>query len=111
MCTHCTTFNTWPDGGGGEGGGGERQIELSNALKHNISFLSLSLKNYKNYPCAYETTLIKRNSYITIVLQFRLAHLCNVSEEAFLRAVNLVMLSLIDNVDYFIHWPEKDDYT
>ena len=33
-----------------------------------------------------------------------------VSEEAFLRAADDVMLSLVDNIHLFIRWPEKQDY-
>ena len=37
--------------------------------------------------------------------------LFGVSEEAFLRATDDVMLTLIDNINTFISWPEKREYS
>ena len=43
-------------------------------------------------------------------LIFRLASLFGVSEEAFIRATDDVILTLIDNIHLFIRWPEQQDY-
>ena len=41
---------------------------------------------------------------------FRLSCLFGVSEDAFIRATDDVMLSLLDNIQVFIRWPNKEDY-
>ena len=38
------------------------------------------------------------------------SQLFGVSEEAFLRATEDVMLTLIDNIETFIYWPPKNEY-
>ena len=49
-------------------------------------------------------------TYTILYFPNSLSHLFGVSEEAFIRATDDVMLSLIDNIDTFIRWPQKQHY-
>ena len=68
-----------------------------------VAFLNNLIKNMfcKSY---------HRNEYKDFYICCRSAQLFDVSESAYLQATEDVMMSLIDNMKTFIHWPDKGRY-